>query len=53
MPSFTSGIGNSSTVLRCAALDGTIHMRFLSLVSKIAAVFVYLDPIIPNSDDMA
>ena len=39
--------------LYCVGLDGTIHMRFLSLVSKIAAVFVYLDPIIPNSDDMA
>ena len=39
--------------LYCVGLDGTIHMRFLSLVSKIVTVFVYLDPIIPNSDDMA
>ena len=38
--------------LYCVGLDGTIHMRFLSLVSKIVTVFVYLDPIIPNSDDM-
>ena len=34
------------------SLNLTIHMRFLSLVSKIVTVFVYLDPIIPNSDDM-
>ena len=38
--------------LYCVGLDGTIHMRFLSLVSKIVTVFVYLDPNIPNSDDM-